>query len=223
AGTGEHSSRLSGLLDADDGGLYLRSPPDGARVELVGDDAHDPEDRDRDRGGKEAAGLAGFFRSSGPQRFHFAEILTRGFGHWGLPSLQLLLSASTTRSLIAWRAGSHPPSTPITAEKIRACVTIAGVTLNAKARVEKVRKLPKLVENPFIGIASTTPIAPAARARASDSNRKDPSTALGLNPSARRVPISVVRAETAAYIVFIAAKIAPTPMMIATTIPRARS
>jgi len=61
---------------------------------------------------------------------------------------------------------------------------------------------------------------PAASASASDSSRNDPITAQGRKPSARSVPISVVRADTDAYIVFIAAKTAPIPMITATIIPQ---
>ena len=76
--------------------------------------------------------------------------------------------------------------------------------------------------SPFIGIASTIPIAPAVTASTSDSSRNDVITAIGAKPSARSVPISVVRDETAAYIVFIAPKIAPTAMITATIIPSTR-
>src|SRR5262245_10504220 len=141
----------------------------------------------------------------------------------GYPRAQAFLSASTTVLFIACRAGSQPPSTPITAAKIRACNTTIGVTRKAKAIVEKVRKLPKLVERPLMGKARITPIVPAASASASDSSKNDPSTAPGRKPSARSVPISVVRAATDAYIVFIAANTAPIPMITATTPPSARS
>jgi len=47
---------------------------------------------------------------------------------------------------------------------------------------------------------------PAANASAEDSARNDVMMASGLNPNARNVPISLVRADTAAYIVFIASK-----------------
>jgi len=46
--------------------------------------------------------------------------------------------------------------------------------------------------------------------------------ASGLNPNARNVPISVVRADTAAYIVFMAAKMAAKAMMPATNNPSTR-
>ena len=46
--------------------------------------------------------------------------------------------------------------------------------------------------------------------------------ASGLNPNARNVPISVVRADTAAYIVFIAEKMAAKAMIPATNNPSTR-
>src|SRR5579872_7220866 len=96
---------------------------------------------------------------------------------------------------------------------------IIGVTRKLKLKVEKVMKLPNEVEKPLIGKAMITPAIPASDASISDSSRNDPITAPGVKPSARKVPISEVRDDTDAYMVFIAAKIAPTPMMTATIIP----
>ena len=57
----------------------------------------------------------------------------------------------------------------------------------------------------------------------SDSTRNDVMIAAGRKPIARRVAISVVRAETEANIVFIAANTAPNPMTAATSSPSART
>ncbi len=79
-----------------------------------------------------------------------------------------------------------------------------------------------LVESPLTGRARITPMMPAANASAEDSARNDVMMASGLNPNARNVPISVVRADTAAYIVFMAAKMAAKAMMPATNNPSTR-
>jgi hypothetical protein len=78
------------------------------------------------------------------------------------------------------------------------------------------------VESPLTGRARITPIMPAANASAEDSARNDVMMASGLNPNARNVPISVVRADTAAHIVFIAAKMAAKAMIPATNNPSTR-
>src|SRR5438132_14143621 len=80
----------------------------------------------------------------------------------------------------------------------------------------------KLVASPLTGRARITPMMPAANASAEDSARNDVMMAGGVNPKARNVPISVVRADTAAYIVFMAAKMAAKAMIPATDNPRTR-
>src|SRR6266446_9487851 len=79
-----------------------------------------------------------------------------------------------------------------------------------------------LVESPLTGRARITPMMPAANASAEDSARNDGMMAGGVNPKARNVPISVVRADTAAYIVFMAAKMAAKAMIPATDNPSTR-
>src|SRR6266436_2901864 len=79
-----------------------------------------------------------------------------------------------------------------------------------------------LAERPLTGGARITPMMPAANASADDSARNDVMMAGGVNPKARNVPISVVRADTAAYIVFMAAKMAAKAMIPATNKPRTR-
>src|SRR5260221_2597189 len=79
-----------------------------------------------------------------------------------------------------------------------------------------------LVESPLTGRARLTPMMPATKASAEDSARNDVMMASGLKPNARNVPISVVRADTAAYIVFIAAKIATKATIPATDNPSTR-
>src|SRR5437016_14093183 len=76
-----------------------------------------------------------------------------------------------------------------------------------------------LVERPLTGRAIITPMMPAANASAEDSPRNDVMMASGLNPNARNVPISLVRADTAAYIVFMAANMAAKAMIPATNEP----
>src|SRR5579864_4040767 len=173
---------------------------------------------DHDRHGSEAALRRCGRRTLDPQRFDIANIRSarRSFRHD-----YRLLSASTTLIRIACRAGSHPPSSPIAAAKPRASTTVRIVTRKLIAIVENVMVLANVVEIPSIGSARITPTTPAADARISASSRNESITAPPLNPRARSVPISIVRAETAAYIVFIAAKIAPIAMITATTIPSA--
>src|SRR5467141_3336972 len=79
-----------------------------------------------------------------------------------------------------------------------------------------------LVEILLTGRARITAMMPAANASAEDSARNDVMMAGGVNPKARNVPISVVRADTAAYIVFMAAKMAAKAMIPATNNPRTR-
>src|SRR5260221_10748386 len=100
---------------------------------------------------------------------------------------------------------------------------MTGVTwkLNARVGAETAPPL-NLVESPLTGRARITPMMPAANASAEDSARNDVMMASGLNPNARNVPISVHRADTAAYIVFIAAKMAAKAMIPATNNPSTR-
>ena len=68
--------------------------------------------------------------------------------------------------------------------------------------------------------ASAVPRIPPARQSTSASRTKESSTDRRENPIARSVPISRVRAETCAYIVFIAPKEAPIAVITPTRIAR---
>ena len=65
-------------------------------------------------------------------------------------------------------------------------------------------------------------MAPPTRASVAASTTNENRIARRENPSARRVPISRVRAATTAYMVFMAPKTAPIPMMMATKVARPR-
>src|SRR3984957_1196187 len=216
---GQHGARLSRLLDADDRSLHFGRASKGLLINDVSCSADNRENHERDRCRYDPARLLRIRRARNPERLELADIRSLGcFGGQG----HTLLSASTTGIFIACRAGSQPPTIPITAAKIIASTTIANVTRKLNASVENVTKFPNVVDSPLIGIARRIPTAPAATASTSDSSRNDVITAIGAKPSARSVPISVVRDETAAYIVFIAPNIAPTAIITATIIPSTR-
>ena len=66
--------------------------------------------------------------------------------------------------------------------------------------------------------ATRVPRTPPIRQSSAPSRRKEERTAPFVKPIARNVPISRVRAETCAYIVFIAPKAAPTAVKTPTRI-----
>ncbi len=68
----------------------------------------------------------------------------------------------------------------------------------------------------LIGSARTLPSSPPTSARNADSIMNELRIDVREKPSARSVPISRVRADTSAYIVFIAPNTAPMPMMTPT-------
>ena len=65
------------------------------------------------------------------------------------------------------------------------------------------------------------PSAPPSSESSNDSSRNDSNTLPREKPSIRRTPTSRDRRATAAYIVFIAAKLLPIAMTMATKIPSA--
>jgi hypothetical protein len=91
-----------------------------------------------------------------------------------------------------------------------------GVMRKSKAISLKLWVCPVPVEKPFMGNASRHPTTPATRARNIDSITNAIRIERRENPRARRVPISRVRADTIAYMVFMAPNTAPKPMMIET-------
>ena len=96
----------------------------------------------------------------------------------------------------------------------------AGSTRKLNAISLKVTKLPTPVVTLFSGSTSTQPRIPPSIESNSDSTRKLNMMLPRENPSARRVPISFERLATAAYMVFIAAKLLPTAMIAEIRTPR---
>ena len=98
----------------------------------------------------------------------------------------------------------------------RPCITSAGVTANLKATW--VNPLPSvLTEYPLKNTyASSAPSTPPEMASASASAITEAITGQAPKPSARSVPISAVRADTAEYIVLSAPNVAPTAITSAT-------
>jgi len=104
-------------------------------------------------------------------------------------------------------------------------VTISpGVSRKAKTTSEKVAKfvVPVTPERASFTASQprTQPRSPPSRARTIDSRTKETMIETRPKPRARRVAISRVRADTAAYIVFMAPKQAPIAMTTPTKRPR---
>ena len=122
-------------------------------------------------------------------------------------------SASTILNLDARIDGSNEPSRPIPIPKINAHNIKSGVTRKLKAISLKVVKFAVPVEIKFSGRANRIPMATPMIAIATDSRTKAIKILRRRNPSTRSVPISFVLLATAAYIVFIPAKPAPTAII----------
>jgi hypothetical protein len=90
-----------------------------------------------------------------------------------------------------------------------------GVVLKEKLISLNVRKFVVPVLIKLSGSESSTPTIPATSPRRAASIRKAPMMLRLLKPSTLSAAISCVRADTAAYIVFAAAKQAPTAMTTA--------
>jgi len=120
----------------------------------------------------------------------------------------------------AWLAGRIPPINPIKREKAIPVIRSCGVRRKAKIISENVVKLivPVTPERASLmaSIPKRQPRRPPRRARQSDSIMNETKIARREKPRTRSIAISCVRAETVAYIVFIAPKLAPiaiiTPM-----------
>lgn len=122
-------------------------------------------------------------------------------------------NASTIRNLDARIEGNRDPTNPITAPKINAEIIKSGVTRKLKAISLNVTQFDVPVETKFNGNDSTIPIAAPIKAIATDSKRNAIRMLILPKPRTRSVPISFVLRATAAYIVFMPAKPAPTAMM----------
>ena len=109
--------------------------------------------------------------------------------------------------------GKREPMNPMIAPKIRAEIIKSNVTRKLNAISLNVTQFDVPVETKFNGNASRIPIAAPIKAIATDSKRNATSMLNLPNPSTRNVPISFVRRATAAYIVFMPAKPAPTAIM----------
>src|SRR6476660_7536074 len=121
--------------------------------------------------------------------------------------------ASTILNRDARIDGNNEPTKPITAPKISADNIRSGVTLKLKAISLKVAQFEVPVETKFNGSANPIPNAAPITAIDMDSRRNATRMLSLLKPSTRSVPISLVLRATAAYIVFMPAKHAPTAMI----------
>src|ERR1039458_4043003 len=109
---------------------------------------------------------------------------------------------------------------PSTDAKTIPASMICGVTRKEKASSLNV-VLPMPVVTPFKAKkTSRQPRIPPKPASSTDSTKKLSRILPRENPSTRNVPISRARRATAAYMVFMAAKLLPMAMMIDTKIPR---
>src|SRR6185369_1975120 len=124
--------------------------------------------------------------------------------------------AAVTGSRAARIAGGTPPARPMSSAKARPKPRRSGVTRKAKARCEKVWKFMVEVVRPFRGSTARHPSRPPASETNRASRTNETTTAPPPKPTARMVATSRVRSATAEYIVFKAAKTAPTPMTRAT-------
>src|ERR1044071_10424557 len=123
------------------------------------------------------------------------------------------LSASTVLKRDARIDGNNDPTNPITPPNINAKIIKSNVTRKLNAISLNVTQFDVPVETKFNGNANKIPIAAPISAIATDSKRNAVRMLNRLNPSTRSVPLSLVRRATAAYIVFMPAKPAPTAMM----------
>src|SRR6185503_6360525 len=127
----------------------------------------------------------------------------------------LVISSRAARA-----AGNRPPNSPIAREKITPATSRGGVSsklnmISAKVwellvPVGAVRKMLTMTA------ARAPPTTPPSSPRHVDSSTNEIRTTVREKPRARRVAISRVRADTCAYIVFIAPNDAPMAMITAT-------
>ena len=136
-------------------------------------------------------------------------------------SVRHIRSASIRVTREARRAGSAPPRIPTKVANNIPCMRIFGVMRKLKSTSLKFVKLAVPVEMPCNGSARIHPTSPPRSASNVDSSMKDDKMLQRENPSARRVPTSLVRERTVAYIIFMAAKQEPMPMTSAMKVPSA--
>src|SRR5450755_2624860 len=129
-------------------------------------------------------------------------------------------SASTIFSRAARAAGRNPPTKPMPSANISAARTMPGVSTKRNASSAKVWKFMVEIEIACMNEAHTMPITPPMSPRSSDSPRNAVRMAARENPSARSVPISLVRLATLAYMVIIAPMMAPMEKMTEIVVPR---
>ena len=101
----------------------------------------------------------------------------------------------------------------MTAPNINAQSIKSGVTRKLKAISLNVTQFEVPVETKFNGSDNKIPIAAPIKAMETDSKRNAIRMLILLKPRTRNVPISFVLRATAAYMVFMPAKPAPTAMM----------
>ena len=97
---------------------------------------------------------------------------------------------------------------------------MAGVSVKPKAISANVWKFIVEIENACMNAAPTRPTRPPTRPSSSASPRNATRMDAREKPSARSVPISLVRDATLAYIVIIAPMIAPIEKITEIVVPR---
>src|ERR1017187_10942377 len=124
---------------------------------------------------------------------------------------------------IFWRAacqaGNSPPNNPMARAKTIAYIATCHVICRLNTTSLNVTAFDVPVCIPLNGSISRSPATAPNRASNNDSKTNEVKMAGRENPNTRKVAISTPRYATAAYIVFIAAKLDPMAMMIATTMP----
>ena len=96
----------------------------------------------------------------------------------------------------------------------------SGPTRRLNAISLKLVKLIMLAETKFRGTVSRQPIKPPSSDSKTDSRKKLVRMLPRENPSTRSVPTSLALRATAAYMVFMAAKLDPTAMIMAMNTPK---
>ena len=118
--------------------------------------------------------------------------------------------------------GSTPPTAPITTANMTELAIMRRFRRKRKVSSENVVQFIVETVSLFMNEAAARPITAPSRLKNIASDRKAIRMNVRRNPSALRVPISDVRAATAAYMVIIDPVIAPTLKMSVRLIPRIR-
>jgi hypothetical protein len=145
--------------------------------------------------------------------------------HWALPAARTARitparKASTIFIRAARAAGKKPPTNPIANANANDHTTIDGVNLKLNASSAKVWKLVVEIESACMKLAARRPTTPPSNPSSNASVRNAIRIAARENPTARNVPISLVREATLAYIVIIAPMMAPIEKMTEMVVPR---